>query len=377
MTVPTITIFVRHAASCRYKDDESWKRCNCRKHLRWFHNGVQRKASAKTRSWQEAENKKREMEDKFRTGGTPTAITDARKTIADVIELYLTDLRTSALDASIVKKHERETGRFRSFCESRSKFFPAEVDKELLIHYRATWDELYPSTWTRSLVQSRLRRFLRFCQDYGLAKIPKLSSIKPDEPPTMPLSKEQYAELLAEIPKILPDRAARVRALLQLMRHSGLAIRDAVTIQRSEILHDAKKQITRIVTARQKTGKHVSVPLPPDVAAEVIAVLNGNPRYVFWSGNGLEQSAVTNWQHDLRAVFRFAFGKDTQFTPHCLRDTFACELLSAGVPMEEVSKALGHSSIKITEKHYSAWVKSRQERLDSLIMETWKAAANV
>jgi integrase/recombinase XerD len=122
------------------------------------------------------------------------------------------------------------------------------------------------------------------------------------------------------------------------------------------------------VTARTKTGVHVSVPIPDAVAKEIIAVLNGNPRFVFWNtGTGKIQSAVTNCQHDLRSVFRAAFGKKTDFTPHCLRDTFAVDLLTKGVPLESVSKLLGHKSIKTTEKHYSPWVAERQRVLDSLV----------
>ncbi len=37
--------------------------------------------------------------------------------------------------------------------------------------------------------------------------------------------------------------------------------------------------------------------------------------------------------------------------------------------MEEVSKALGHGSIKTTEKFYNPWIKTRQERLDGLVMK--------
>ncbi len=57
---------------------------------------------------------------------------------------------------------------------------------------------------------------------------------------------------------------------------------------------------------------------------------------------------------------------------HRLRDTFAVDLLEKGVPLEEVSKLLGHESIKTTEKHYSKWMKGRQDRLDSLVSATWK-----
>jgi integrase len=54
--------------------------------------------------------------------------------------------------------------------------------------------------------------------------------------------------------------------------------------------------------------------------------------------------------------------------PHQLRDSFACGLLTKGVPLEEVSKLLGHESVKTTERHYAAWVQGRQERADALVM---------
>ena len=58
---------------------------------------------------------------------------------------------------------------------------------------------------------------------------------------------------------------------------------------------------------------------------------------------------------------------------HRLRQTFAVDLLGKGVPLEEVSKLLGHVSIRTTEKHYAKWVQGRQDRLDSLVIGTWDA----
>ena len=52
--IPSIEIFVRHSAGCRYRDDETWKRCGCRKHLRWTFDGKQYRRSAKTRAWTQA-----------------------------------------------------------------------------------------------------------------------------------------------------------------------------------------------------------------------------------------------------------------------------------------------------------------------------------
>ncbi len=43
-----------------------------------------------------------------------------------------------------------------------------------------------------------------------------------------------------------------------------------------------------------------------------------------------------------------------------------------GVPIERVSILLGHSSVKITERHYSPWVRARQEQLESDLVRAWK-----
>ena len=224
--------------------------------------------------------------------------------------------------------------------------------------------------------QARLRAFFRYAQGAGYIQrnpAADMSAVKVKQVPTLPLTPEQFKKLLDTIPEEFPDatKAARVHALIRCMRYTGLAIRDAVCLEGSKIQYDAQKKITRIVTARAKTGVDVSVPVPPDVAKEFNAVANGDPRYVFWqTGNGKPESAVTNWQHDLRTVFRKAGMPKGH--PHQLRDTAAVAWLNAGIPLEEVSRLLGHSSIKTTEKHYSPWVKSRQDRLDSLVMATWK-----
>jgi integrase/recombinase XerD len=157
------------------------------------------------------------------------------------------------------------------------------------------------------------------------------------------------------------------------MRWSGLAIRDAVTLERAEIIHDEAKGIYRIVTARQKTGTHVSVPIPSDVAKELLAVPNSDERYVFWTGRGSGETIAKTWANRyVRPVFEAAgVPCDGHMLSHRLRDTFAVDLLEKGVPLEEVSKLLGHESIKTTERHYSKWVKGRQDRLDALVIGTW------
>jgi hypothetical protein len=57
------------------------------------------------------------------------------------------------------------------------------------------------------------------------------------------------------------------------------------------------------------------------------------------------------------------------------RDTLAVELPLAGIPLEQVGALLGHASVRVTEKHYSPWVKARQEQLEA-VRSTFNAAAS-
>lgn len=375
MSAPIITIFVRHSLDCQHAGDEFYKRCDCWKHLRWSHGGKQHRRATKERTWAGAERVKREVELSYESIGKPVE-PDRPATLRQAVDTFLQDKQGQNLDAAVLGKYRREIGRLVEFCEHRGKFYLPEIALPDLTEFRSTWESDYPSSITRQKVQERLRAFFRYALHAGFIQrspAAAMSPIKAAQAPTMPLTDEEFQKLLTTIPEEFTDatKAARIRALIRCMRYTGLAIGDAVCLERSKIQRDATKKFTRLVTRRAKTGVDVSVPIPADVAKELLTVANGNPRYVFWqTGNGQPQSAVKNWHRDLRALFQKA-GMPSGH-PHQLRDTAAVAWLNAGIPLEEVSRLLGHSSIKTTEKHYAPWVKSRQDRLDALVIATWK-----
>jgi site-specific recombinase XerD len=377
LQLPVITVFVRHRSACPHRD-EFYKRCDCWKHLRWSFSGKQYRKAAKSRTWAGAERAKREIELSYENAalGKPVR-SDEAVSVERAINVFLADKEGQNMNPVTPKKFRRELGRFQEFCNRHGRYFLQEVGLSDLTEFRSTWEQEYPSSLTRQRVQGRLKGFFRYAQNAGfITRNPAaaMSPIKVDTPPTLPLESGQYEALIAKIPEHFADgtKAARVRALIRLMRLTGLAIRDAVCLERAQVQRDPRKKITRVVLSRAKTGVDVSVPIPPDLARELLAVANGNPRYIFWNtGNGKPESVVTNWQHDLRGLFR-AVGMPAGH-PHQLRDTAAVEWLNAGIPLEEVSRLLGHASIRTTEKHYAPWVKSRQDRLDALVMATWAA----
>jgi integrase/recombinase XerD len=373
-TAPLITIFVRHSADCKYIGDEFCKRCRCRKHFRWTQNGKQYRRKAGTRSWEEAEEQKKILQDQL-AGRTPR-VEISGKLLIEAIDLFTQSKKNKNVTKKVLDKYTRELARLRAFCESRGVLTVQALTGDLLTEYCGTWPELYPSTTTRSKVRERCRSFLRYCyQVRWLDRVLPLDTIQVDEPETMPLTEAEYATLLDSVYVAFENKQTqeRVHALIQLMRWSGLAIRDALTLKRSGLIHDAEKKVYRVVTSRHKTGTHVSVPIPEVVAKELLAALNGNADYIFWSGNGEAESATKNWaKYYIAPLFAAARIECAgHMMSHRLRDTFAVDLLQKGVPLEDVSKALGHMSIKTTEKSYAKWVKGRQDRLDSLVMGTW------
>jgi integrase/recombinase XerD len=83
---------------------------------------------------------------------------------------------------------------------------------------------------------------------------------------------------------------------------------------------------------------------------------------------------VDVWERAFKRAFKAA-GMPSGHS-HQLRDTFAVSLLQKGVPLEKVSKLLGHTSIKTTEKSYAPWVTARQDRLDALVVGTFEVRSD-
>ncbi len=158
--------------------------------------------------------------------------------------------------------------------------------------------------------------------------------------------------------------ARRLRALVLLLRYSGMRIGDAVSCS-TERLNGNK-----LLLYTQKTEVPVYCPLPDFVVKALEEITRLSERYFFWTGRSKLQTATGDWQAKLKKLFEKAELPDGH--AHRFRDTFAVELLLAGVPLERVSVLLGHTSIRITERHYSPWVRARQEQAEADVRRAWE-----
>jgi integrase len=186
----------------------------------------------------------------------------------------------------------------------------------------------------------------------------------------MPFSNDEMQRILQAIdpyvertPRSGKANARRLRALILILRFSGLRISDVVGLSLDRVSDN------RLFLYTQKTEVPVRTVLPDFVVRALEATPQASEKYFFWSGRGQIESAVRSWQTRLRRFFKFA--KIPNGHAHRFRDTFAVALLLAGVPIDRVSILLGHQSVRITEKHYNPWVRARQEQLEADVERAW------
>jgi integrase len=166
-----------------------------------------------------------------------------------------------------------------------------------------------------------------------------------------------------EVPSHGVENGRRIRGLVLLLRYNGMRIGDSVN------LHIERLHGNRVFLYTQKTGVAVNTVLPDFVVSALAATPRVTEKFFSWSASGKLESIVRSWQTRLRRLFKLANIQDGH--AHRFRDTFAVELLLAGVPIERVSVLLGHQSVRITEKHYGPWVRARQEQLEADLARAW------
>jgi integrase/recombinase XerD len=348
-----LTIWRRHnPAKCKLKGRQE-RKCRC---TIWIsgvdEGGNQVKETTKLRDWTKAEALARHWDN---TGAKP--VKTERVTIEVWKTAFLADATAPSgknLHRETVRKYEQLFKQIDDFALHNGYKFVDQLNLTVLTALRHTWKD-GPLSASKKL--ERLRSALKFAlRRKWITENAALDLDSPEIKPkqTPPFSAEEFKRILKA------TKNKRVHAFILVMRYSGLRISDTAALAVESLTGN------RLRLRQAKTGETVSVLLPEDVATTLKALPRANPKYFFWTGNSRITSATGYWRAQIAKVFEKA--KISNGFPHRFRDSFAVALLEAGVSLENVSTLLGHISIRITEKHYSPWVKSRQDALDKEIL---------
>lgn len=200
-----------------------------------------------------------------------------------------------------------------------------------------------------------------------------------DEQEPKALTDTQFEQLLAAIPRVngrtSDEQRRKLRSLLMLMRWTGLAIRDAVCIERLRFQRNGNG-FWKLFLRRAKTGHPVYCTLQTEIGEQVFAGANSTGRYLFVENVPQGEKELDNliqaWGSLMRKLGEVAAlthdGQPVRFHSHLLRHTFVCWCLNHDLPTEDVAALIG-DSVQIVARHYSGWISGRQERLNERMMQ--------
>jgi integrase/recombinase XerD len=375
----TVSVYARHSSKCsksRERGTGQFKRCKCPLWLRWGKDG---KKSAKTRSWDIATKAARKLEQELELAAN--GIEPLKKpnhiTIQSAVDLYLSDMNQRSLAKPTVDKARRMITRLRDYANAQGIILLKDVTARLLTEWRNTWTFKAKSS-SPAVHWAVSKTFSKWAFRTDLIEVDpsaKLKSLPSEHNQVQPLTQGDMQRLLAATDncEFSQEVAYRVKTIILLMRWSGLACMDAATLRR-----DALGDDNNLTRRRNKTNVEVFVPLPPAVAEMLRALTNDHPDYFFWNPERLKKTSIVC---EFSVLFLKVFDKagvshsKEEMLSHRFRHTFAVEMLLAGVPIERVSKLLGHKTTRTTEKFYSAWVKERQRKLEAEVKDAWKKMA--
>lgn len=353
-----LALFRRHLASCKHRaKGRTHKTCACPIAVEGRLHGKQIRKSLDLRNMEAAIRLIRDWE----IHGEAQTVT-----VTQACEKFMADAEARLKPQSVNKYKQVSEELKRAWKELPVRAISVDDVRTL----RNSW-KLSGSTTRKRL--ELVRGFFRFCLDSGWLQTNPAKAVKPtkvEARPTMPYSDKEWENILTAVdvvreihPQMPESTQKKLRALVLLLRYSGLRISDAVTLRSDRI--DAKG---RLFLYTQKTGKPVYVPLPKTVLTALKQCDEGDGMY-FWPGTGKLKTALTDWQERLQKVAKIA-GIEGRGVAHRLRDTFSVSLLNGGVPIETVAVLLGNS-VKVVEKHYAPWMESRQKVLEEAVKATW------
>ena len=100
----------------------------------------------------------------------------------------------------------------------------------------------------------------------------------------------------------------------------------------------------RLIVWTDKRDRRVELPMPPELVPVFAGLQRTGPNVLPF---------VYESHRDVRAWYCLKKKADLprELVRHCLRHTYATELLKSGLPVEQIQKRLGHFSVQMTQKY--------------------------
>lgn len=256
--------------------------------------------------------------------------------VTSVVEFIREELRRNDPSYDVVEYHSSLMKRLEEF--GKIKTF-SDITYENIVDFDTYLRKTIKSQPTLYKRHSALHRYIKEAINRGLCKYDPYLQFKVKKGK----SKDPIFLLEDEIGKIMKmqpvnDRLEKVKDLFIFQCFTGMAYTDMQKFTEDDIYLVEEKKVIR--STREKTDESfISLFLPQ---AEKIA-----EKYEY------KLPKISNQKYnDYLKLLAAGSGITKTLTSHVARHTFATYLLNKDIPIETVSKALGHSNLKMTQ-HYA------------------------
>ena len=243
-----LTIYRRHGPDCQFhgrKNQRSARANRCEKRCPiWVQGslaGDKVRRSIDLTSWEAASD----LIHQWNASGRIGVERVTAPPIAEAVSRFLADAEARGLRAPSLKKYRRLLeGELVPYCRSKNIGALERITVDFLRKFRESMPHAHI---TQQKKIEYLRAFMRFCVDADWitknpAKAVKLARVAPK--PTLPFSAEEVQALLDACDQFRGN-GARMRAMILLLRHSGLRIGDAVALTRDRVTRAVEEMMTR------------------------------------------------------------------------------------------------------------------------------------
>jgi integrase len=305
---------------------------------------------------------------------------NAGPSIAECIEKYLAS-REQDLDPRTLSQHRLALGRLRRYLEAEGVRYIREMTVDHLETFKTAGLPKDMERTTKSTAFAKVRCFLRAAFRRGWIKeylVERVTTVKAVYEQKEPYTDEEVTAILDGALQLdggthgYAAKPATFRLLLELMLETGLRVGDAVSFDPRSL--DRGDHLW-IYTYRPRKQKKTDKPklleafITDEMKQRIYACEWLSTKRPFWYGEGTDPDPLAQAVYErMQGIGKRVGVVDCR--PHRLRDTFAVRALLDGMQLEDVSRLLGHSSVKVTEAYYAKWVGSRKRRLERLVTET-------
>jgi len=240
---------------------------------------------------------------------------------------------------------------------------PASATPQDVDSYLDAWHaEAGPSPNTVRLRVSALKSFHGYLDDRGLLSsgnpVERIKAPRVHRRPNDRLREDEDRALLAAC------ATDQEQVLVWMLRWTGLRVGEAVALSAEDV--DLERRVIRVRSSKTDSGLR-TVPIVCELGAVLLGWIGGLRSRPSWrpdmpllaTCHGTPMKAQFAWRLVKRVARRAGVRMtgtgplDSAVTPHTLRRTYASDLINRRVPLEHVSKILGHADVRVTQQAYA------------------------